>query len=140
MANDKNDRLSVYGGMKWHKFLIYFNLWASFITNTLTGTVALFAFFSGNYDSDSPYIVWAIFYTITQILTGIYALFVCFRLARFKKNAPKHLIIFLSIFCIMQSLSCIIDSTSPIAYVLGGIVYILLNNNYYSKRSGLFIN
>ena len=140
MANDKKDRLSVYNGMKWHKFLIYFSLWASFISNTLTGIFALFVFLSGNFSSDFPYIMWALFYTITQILTGIYALFVRFRLAHFRKNAPKHLIIFLSIFCIMQSLRCIIDSTSPIAYVLGGIIYILLNNNYYSKRSGLFVN
>ena len=126
--------------MKWHKFLIYFQLFLAAILNALNGIGYFAAFFS---DRSAIYI----FRGVLCVVTAVLAIYVRFRLAGFHKNAPRVYSIFLGITCALQIIS-LIDSfgtgiyavSSAVGALFAGVLMLVLNSIYYSKRADLFVN
>ena len=104
--------------MKWHKFLIYFHQSAIYI-----------------------------FRGVLCVVMAMLAIYVRFCLAGFRKNAPRVYSIFLGITCALQILS-LIDAfgtgiyavSSAVGALFAGVLMLVLNCLYYSKRAELFVN
>ena len=78
--------------MKWHKFLIYFQLFLAALISLYNAVVCfrlVFLDVSGLWDA-----VYAVSGVISVVL-AVLALYVRFRLAGFRKNGPKMYILFL---------------------------------------------
>lgn len=143
--------------LKWHKFLIYFALWAGAVLNAATGVRYITG---GIYDSEASR-VYSSFPSLkpVDVAMGLvcvalaaYMLFVRFQLAGYKTGAPKKLV---SLYLINAginliyllaasaatglSISQLIDTTFW-SSVLGSAAFALINKNYYDKRAALFVN
>ena len=142
--------------LKWHKFLIYFSLWAGAIINasqaiTLIGGTAYGA------NTETLYRMYGslkgidLFWGIALLGLAGYMIYVRFQLAGFRIGAPKKLSIlyianlvcslaYMLAVCAVTQLS-LRDILSDIAVSLfGSIVMLFVNQNYYSKRLELFVN
>ena len=126
--------------MKWHKFLIYFQLFLAAILNALNGVGYFAAFFS---DQSAIYI----FRGVLCVVVAVLAIYVRFCLAGFRKNAPRVYSIFLGITCALQILSLmdafgtgIYAVSSAVGALFAGVLMLVLNCLYYSKRADLFVN
>jgi len=151
--------------MKWHKFLIYFSLWASGISNILVGIMYLsgkwYDFVNGEGASSIVYNVIDglktvdIMYGMFAIALGVFAIFTRFQLAGFKATAPKmltalyagtaviSLIYFLAASSIIEKASgglADFDNSGMLASILGTVVGIVINTIYYKKRQHMFVN
>lgn len=71
----------------WHKFLIYFNLWAFGVMDILNGLRRILYY--GIPDESIPSIALG----AAEVLLGVYQFYVRFQLASFKKDAPRMLFI-----------------------------------------------
>ncbi len=104
--------------MKWHKFLIYFALFAAAMWNVFIGVLHLTGMwywlnsFSGNavmvpermyFDYPPLRVADAILY-ITLFLMAVYQIVIRFMLARGKKHAPLHLNVMIGIMCTVSAL------------------------------------
>ena len=144
--------------MKWHKFVIYFQLWfAVFIE-----FCASIMFFTGAQYGSNTSVVYTAFprlkvldmlFGVASLALIIYVIYVRFQLAQFKTNAPMKLLVLY-----------MIEFASPLIYPLGASavtgmkystltegdpvwvqlvvfsIFIWLNKIYYDKRMDLFIN
>ena len=149
--------------MKWHKFLIYFSLWASAVFVFLRGAgFAALGIFSEESNSQSfPLpgvktlnVVYGVFY----LACAVYHIYTRYQLARFRKGAPKHLLILYAIIPVSELLYAPLmliaaglpvsllleDPAKAIGGTIGGIfgtwLVCVLNKIYYDKRKELFIN
>jgi hypothetical protein len=144
--------------MAWHKFLVYFALWAGALMNLLLGIVCL----TGS-QYDYPEIVYRIIpdlkapdmvYGVLLILLALFGVITAVNLLKLKKGAPK-LLLFLyfaaAAACLIYTiwgagvLSAYTDEVSSIiasaiGSVIGSVVMIIINHIYYKKRSHLFVN
>lgn len=143
--------------MKWHKFLIYFSLWAGALINFFNGLQLLNgSIYQGN--ADQVYSVFSGLKTMDMIFgiiyfaITIYMIYVRFQLAGFKQGAPGKLITVYIIqlvapfaYYLMVSIvshlpwSEVFDFTM-IPSVIVSIAMIFVNRYYYSKRAHLFVN
>ena len=154
--------------MKWFKFLIYFEMWASALLNIISGITA---FLGKNYgaDSDMIYSMFAglkvadVVFGAVEILFAVYIIYVRFQLAGFKKNAPGKLLIvyaapliasavYLVVFFILVyngvsamggSLFDVVDVStfsSMVGSIIGTAIMILLTKTYFDKRKHMFVN
>ena len=136
-------------GLKWHKFLIYFGLWASGIFALVSG---LFQLTVMNEIQFFP--TWlTMSYGVAVIIWGCYCIYVRFQLAGFKKNAPQKFLLSMLAYAIIQLAFIVISSLSLglppgevipvvaptlIGWVIGtGIVY-WIHKTYYDNRKDLF--
>ena len=118
--------------MKWHKFMIYFALWANAVINIINGLV----FFSLTTSSPIAGILGLIFLGI-----AVWAIYVRFQLAGLRTGAPKKLLIWMIVSVAMGLLSAIGNGDSQaIPAVIGNISYTVWNWRYYSSREELFVN
>ena len=142
--------------LKWHKFLIYFALWAGALINAgnavmcINGTQyqeqseQIYAMYSGLKTLD---LAWGI------VLLGIcaYMIYVRFQLAGFRIGAPRKLSIlyimnlvcslaYLLAFSAVTHLSLGAMASKIIPSIFSSILLLFLNQNYYSKRLELFVN
>ena len=130
--------------MKWHKFLIYFQLFLAALISLYNAVVCFRLVFldaSGLWDA-----VYAVSGVISVVL-AVLALYVRFRLAGFRKNGPKMYILFLGINCVFQVLNLLISfgsdlntGSSAIGSLLTCVLMLVLTNIYYKKRADLFVN
>ena len=129
-------------GMKWHKFISYFALWLSAVTNLYTGITYL----GSSYTIPQVYGGFAIVIAVLCVITAL-------KLIRFKADAPKKLqsLLWLSAvvsFAYTLWLSGVFsgygidfgdrDTVAALASFVLSIVIILINNFYYKKRAYLF--
>lgn len=146
--------------MRWFKFLIYFALFASALLNLVNGIKSI----TGAQYGDEKELVYAFFESLKAIdvIMGIlciglaaFTVYVRFRLAAYKADGPKLLIIMyiavLAIdilyliavaFAISKSGVGIGDllSGSVIGTLIGSVVMLIVNKIYFDKRKALFVN
>lgn len=153
--------------LRWHKFMIYFGLWAG----ALACIVEAVQFFSGsmygamrdNFYQAFPSLRWVdIAYGLSLIGLSTYGIYTRYQLAGFKKGAPKKLlslyaamaVAFLAyILCyagiMTQQLISLghTDAAEQIWYFVGKsfwqlfpmLIVFLINKVYYGKRTELFV-
>lgn len=145
--------------MKWHKFLIYFSLWAGAILcvasaiQLLTGSVygadgtaeQVYRVYGGLKSVDS---IFGVLYLITAALL----IYVRFQLAGFKEGAPNKLtiayVVQLAAFLgYMIAVSSTIKrpigdlaNSQTLTSIVSSVVMIIVNRIYYNKRAHLFGN
>ena len=149
-------------GMKWHKFLVYFALWAGALLNLIMGIVCLtgaqygemkelvYAYIPGMKAPDLVYGILLVLLAVLGVLTAV-------KLLKFKVGAPKWLTILyiaalaVSIIYIAWSMIVLSDYgvglgdmgsslSSTIGSIAGSILMIIVNKIYYGKRAHLFVN
>ncbi len=142
--------------LKWHKFLIYFALWAGAVLNLSNAVACLNGTQYGN-QAAQVYTVYSgmktvdVIYGIALLALTAYMIYVRFELARFKIGAPSKLYVLYIINVVLGVLYTIVvssvtrlpfssllsDSVGPI---IGAVIMLFINQNYYNKRLELFIN
>ena len=145
--------------MKWHKFLIYFSLWASAIFNAITAINC----FSGNvyggrkaaetvYRSFPGMQTVTTIYGVLLIAIAVFAIVTRFSLARYKATGPRQIIVLyvLSLvaavgYTLLVSLVTRLPFdrlTNASTWVSLGVSVIMIfaNSAYYEKRASLFVN
>ena len=146
-------------GMKWHKFLVYFALWASALINLIMGIVTLTGAQYGSY-RDLVYAMLPgmkapdLIYGLLLIVTAVFALITVLSLLKFKANGPKLLFLLYALVAVVTVIyvvwSCIVLSkydadlsdviTRTVASLITSVVMIIVNKIYYGKRAHLFVN
>ena len=81
--------------MKWHKFLIYFQLFAAALVSLYNAVVCFRMVFLGLGTFGPWNVIYAIAGVICVVL-AVWAIYVRFRLAGFRRNGPKMYLLFLS--------------------------------------------
>ena len=149
--------------MKWHKFLVYFALWASAVINAVQGIRVMsggqyndptygnlarevYAFFPGMKTAD-------IIYGIILIGIAILGFLTAYKLLKLMRGAPTLLTVLYiasaagSILYIIMAVSALKGyrdtsdlTASAIGSLIGSVVMIIVNNIYYKKRERLFVN
>lgn len=132
--------------MKWHKFLIYFQLFAAALVSLYNAVVCFRMMFLGLGTFGPWNMIYAIAGVICVVL-AVWAIYVRFRLAGFRRNGPKMYILFLAINCVFQVLNLVIafggditTTSSAVGSVVSSVLMLVLTNIYYKKRAELFVN
>lgn len=144
--------------LKWHKFLIYFWLWAGAILIVL-GAVAYITGAVYGELKDKLYQVFPVIqgidivYGIVLIGIATYVTYIRFQLAGFKQGAPKKLLAMFVLSIVVKWVYTLIISAvmgipftqiqsgaSLIGELIGTGVNIWLHKIYYDKRAELFVN
>lgn len=128
-------------GMKWFKFLIYFSLFAGAITNFVTGIGILCGGDLFDYIEGPRTLIGLI-----SIAFAIFMIVTRFMLAKFKRSGliMYYVLIGLSLaFTIVEFIVSDIFSVPgaaafSIGYILGNVVYVVLNIVYFKKRADMF--
>ena len=143
--------------MKWHKFLIYFSLWANAVMSVISGAQIitgsqygppeaagqLYATVSGLKAADMVF-------GVLLIAMGAFFIYTRFQLAGFKAGAPNKLTIAyaldlaitLGYLMVVSGLTKIpvgdlMNSSVP-STIIASVVLIIVNRVYYNKRAHLF--
>ncbi len=148
-------------GMKWFKFLIYFWLFFGAFEDFAQSLVLFFNYKNELIDFEYYFygnLRWlGILFAVVWLAIAAYGIYIRFRLARFRKGAPKQYIIYeiinkvvLLVFsfagelamCQEMMIATLISILIGviIGSVLGGLVYIYLNVIYFRKRDHLFVS
>ena len=147
-------------GMKWHKFLIYFSLWAGAVLYVISGMLLITGgiYNSSGVSSSMIYAYYGSLKTVDVIFGLLYIALACyliytrFQLARFKFGAPSKLTICYVLGVVIAvaymigvssatdlSISDMMDSRTT-TQIITSIAMIIINKVYYDKRSHLFVN
>ena len=138
--------------MNWHKFLIYFALWAGAIANFFTGiglfsgivevSPAAFVYFEGTLIAPAE-----IFRGAMSIVIAVLCLVARFTLAGFKRSGPKWLtavytanLINIVLYIIMSSfiMGAIPETYYTTSSIIMPVIMIVANRAYYKKRASMF--
>ncbi len=145
--------------MKWFKFLIWFSLWASAITNAVNA-VQIFtgSIYGSELKAKLMYAVYGGLKTVdllvgvASIAMAILAVYTRFRLSGFHKNGPKMVSVMYGANAVIQLLyvagistimpSAITDDivTNVVLTVATSFLMVVLNHTYFKKREHLFVN
>lgn len=133
----------------WHKFLIYFALWASGLMSIVNGAVIVKtgAEFMG-YDQLKSFGPAYLFIGAAALAVGVFMIYVRFQLAKFKRGAPKKLLIAYAVTLAVNLLSMVVvasmdigaDISSSAGSIGGSIVFLIICWKYYGNRAALFVN
>ena len=144
--------------MKWHKFLIYFALWASAVLNLVFATRTLTLVFGGNADYSAVPNIFKYIDVIYAVITiGIAALqFVTVvRLIGLKRGAPQLLIktyiavgasdviyTVIAYAILIKQYGSVMSLLSPtlVFKIAISVIMVCANIMYYKKREALFVN
>ena len=154
--------------LKWHKFMIYFSLWAGAVLALINSV----SFFTGSVYGEYgrgvyqlfPLMQWIdIAYALALIAVAVYSIYTRFQLAGFRKDAPRKLLSLYAAGFIMNLAyvlcSAVImtkrlidlgypDAAEKVWYFVGRsfwdllpiVIMLLINKKYYGKRKELFVN
>ena len=141
--------------MKWHKFLIYFGLWASALIEVVNGVQllngsiyegqadAVYQYYAGLESADK-------IFGILMIAIGAFGIYTRFQLAGFKKGAPGKLVMNYILGSIVPAGYLLVVSgiakvsinevASPAitSTIVSCIVFTFICRTYYGKRAHLF--
>ena len=150
---DKNQK------MGWHKFMIYFSLFAGALVNISSGVQYLtgMVYELSGVNKSIVYMTWSnlqpldIFYGFALISIAAYAIYVRFQLAGFKIGAPKKLMVFYSLNIgilllyigfvqAITGLSPVKDNEQLIGNIIGSLCVAVISITYYKKRKSFFVN
>jgi hypothetical protein len=142
-------------GMKWFKFIIYFQLFANAVLNVINAIRLL----TGVQYGDNASLVYTYFPSLktADILFGIcclalagFAIFTRHRLAKFFRNGPMLYYILMAASVVLSLIYLIMASSalhvslgevmdaSTIASMLTSLVMLIVNWVYFNKRADLF--
>lgn len=151
------DPLADPRGMKWFKFIIYFQLFASTVLNAMNGiqlvtgsqyegnAEAVYSYYPGLRSAD-------LLYGVLCFLMAALCLYVRFRLAGFRRNGPSayYALMFLNVaaalgYMILTSLALNVSfvellSAGTLGSLLGSVTLLIVNLIYFGKRKDLFVN
>ena len=141
-------------GMKWFKFIIYFQLWAGMLVNLVTAG----KYFTGAYYEGNAEMVYRFFPALQplDIVMGVvclalavYAVVVQRALAKFRAKGPMMYYLMFIVNTAVTVLSLLIASiiigqsafTAEVAgSIIGSIVMLFVNIPYFNNRKHLFVN
>ena len=141
-------------GMKWFKFIIYFQLWAGMLVNLVTAG----KYFTGAYYEGNAEMVYRFFPALQplDIVMGVfclalavYAVVVQRALAKFRAKGPMMYYLMYIVNTAVTVLYLIIGSiiigqsafTAEVAgSIIGSIVMLFVNIPYFNNRKHLFVN
>ena len=141
-------------GMKWFKFIIYFQLWAGMLVNLVTAG----KYFTGAYYEGSAEMVYRFFPALQplDIVMGVvclalavYAVVVQRALAKFRAKGPMMYYLMYIVNTAVTVLYLLIGSiiigqsafTAEVAgSIIGSIVMLFVNIPYFNNRKHLFVN
>ena len=142
--------------MKWHKFLIYFALWAGAILNGLSGLQTLFGCFGGElapiYDAYPVLLALDLFSGLCLVGIAVFQFITRNALARLSRKAPQMVVwLYAStvILSVLQVLAVWMVSGVGLSYVMTPEMWLILiegalmtwaNQVYYRKRAAMFVN
>ena len=156
---ENNNFYSPQHPMKWHKFLVYFGLWAgallSFVNGIrlLTGSV-----YGSEYNRDRVYSVYSAMKSVDviagflMILVGIFYVYTTIQLIQFRAKGPKLLFALYFIAAGVSILYLILASsttglsladlggTSYLSSIVGAVIGAAICKVYYDKRAAMFVN
>jgi len=142
--------------MKWHKFLIYFALWASAILNGISAFATALGLHYGSMEIGS--MVYDMFpmmrpadivYGLLLAFIAVYSIMTRFALAGFKEKGPAMLLrirIFGVVIGLIYPLLASICTELPFGEMLeapsliAGIAMYFFDRSYYGKRRHMFVN
>ena len=144
-------------GMKWFKFIIYFQLFASAVLNTISAITFLTgAHYQGMADQVYSYFHGLkgldVFYGILLLALAGFAIFVRQRLAKFRRNGPLLYYVLMIVSIVVSFIYLIAGSSilhvslgevmdaSSLASIVTSIVMLVVNIIYFKKRADLFVN
>lgn len=122
--------------LKWHKFLVFFWLWFIGLLDCVAGYTWIKLM---EYNSDFGLLGFA------MIAVGIFNIIVIFPLARYKKGAPRLLLIAMGAVAVLNVIVLIIELSlgtfdgSSIGSVIWQIAALFYTYRYYSSREDLFV-
>lgn len=148
--------------MNWHKFLVYFGLWAGAVWNIICAVTM----FAGAQYGDYSELVYAfipglkiidVVYGILLIGIGALGFLTAFQLLKLKRGAPKLLMILYivsaaaSVLYVVASVIVLLNYGADLSDLAStmistfstigiSIAMIIANNVYYKKRAHLFVN
>ena len=140
--------------MKWFKFTIYFQLFANALLNLFNGIVYLTGTLYGS-DADMVYLTFSGLKALDLLMGILYlgivvlALVTRFRLAKFRRNGPMLLYIFLAVnltlllfYLVAASLVTGISmvSSSAISNAVTLVILLICDYIYFNKRKELFVH
>ena len=141
-------------GMKWFKFIIYFQLWAGMLVNLVTAG----KYFTGAYYEGNAEMVYRFFPALQplDIVMGVvclalavYAVVVQRALAKFRAKGPMMYYLMYIVNTAVTVLYLIIGSiiigqsafTAEVAgSIIGSLVMLFVNIPYFNNRKHLFVN
>lgn len=153
-----NYHMSSGGNMKWFKFIIYFQLFASGVSCILN---MLLVFEVNTYPINFPqsFYNWCYFYALSMFALGPISFIIRSKLAKFHHRGPalyigyliaNAVVNFISsiwIFGIINGISPLLGSELFLSIAVSGVIgfvvdllFILLNDTYFRKRRHLFVN
>lgn len=141
-------------GMKWFKFIIYFQLWAGMLVNLVTaGKYFTGAYYEGNaemvYDFFPALQPLDIVMGVVCLALAVYAVVVQRALAKFRAKGPMMYYLMYIVNTAVTVLYLIIGSiiigqsafTAEVAgSIIGSIVMLFVNIPYFNNRKHLFVN
>ena len=140
-------------GLGWHKFMIYFSLFAGAILNLSQGVQLIAGVQYGDL-AEQVYNYYRglksvdVLYGCSLIVVAAFFVYTRFRLAAFKRGAPKLLTILYSCTILLTLLYlALVDSitgismmdTSVISSIVGSVTMAVINVLYYKRRANLFV-
>ena len=152
-----------FGGMpmKWHKFLVYFALWANAVYYVVMGFISLTGTQYGS-KADAQMVVFRdlksadTIYGILLIIAAVIAVLTAINLLKMKAKGPALLTVLyvfaaaagvLYVFLVVASINKVtsgVDTSeitrNAISSVVGAVVGVIINKTYYGKRKHLFTN
>ena len=142
--------------MKWHKFLIYFALWAGAILNGISGISTLFSCLGGEYaavyDAYPALLGLDIFSSLCLIGISVFQFITRNALARLSRKAPQMVVwLYAStvILSVLQVVAVWLVSGVGLSYVMTPDMWLILiegalmtwaNQVYYRKRAAMFVH
>lgn len=144
-------------GMKWFKFIIYFQLFASAVINVFSSIMVFTgAHYGGNAASVYSYfpglrIIDIMFGIVCLVLAG-FAIYTRQRLAKFFRDGPMLYFVLLGVNIagsIIYLLSASMATGMPFGQLMtpreigsdiGYVILLLVNMSYFNKRADLFVN
>ena len=144
-------------GMKWFKFIIYFQLFANALLNLVNAlTVFTGAHYQGS--ADTVYSVFPAQHTV-DIVYGILCLalaalgiYTRFRLSAFKRNGPGLYLGLIAANILVPVLYMLLSSAvtgipmaslldvNGLASLAGNVIMLIVNKIYFDRRKDLFVN
>lgn len=143
--------------MKWHKFLIYFSLWAGALSNVLSGIGLLTGSIYNASGADAEMIYryydglkgMDVLFGVVSLVMAVLLIVTRFALAGYKENGPKLLIACYAASAVVAIIyPLIVTSITGLGFaelfdatsLVTGIVMCIVNKNYYDKRTHMFVN
>ena len=146
-------------GMKWHKFLVYFSLWAGALANLWNGIQAMtglqykgsaetvYRMFPGMKGADTVFGGMCIVISVLLVITAV-------SLLKFKANGPKLLtlayavsvtacliyVIWVAVILSRYGADVRSALSSTFMSLVISVIMIFVNRSYYRKRAHLFVN